>query len=417
LFIDHAVIKVISGKGGDGAGTFRREKYVPKGGPDGGDGGGGADVILLADKHLTTLVDLHHRKTYRADNGVKGRGSNMHGRNAEDLTVKVPVGTVVKEAATGKVIKDLVKHGQSITVAKGGRGGKGNARFKTSTRQAPRFFEKGEPGEEKDIILELKILADAGIIGMANAGKSTLLSKISKARPKIANYPFTTLAPVLGLVKISDEESFVVADIPGLIEGASEGKGLGIEFLKHIERTRIYIHIVDPTQGDAIKNYRTINRELGEYNKKLLKRPQVIGINKADLLKEEEISKIKKVFKSRKLDFVLISARENIGLEKLVKKVYNKLKKLPKKIEEEEPGITEIKDVISLKKVKNGVYKINSVRVEKYTAMLDFENSETIEMFRKYLKKEGIEEFLRKEGVKEGDIVIIGDREFVYEED
>ncbi len=416
MFIDFAKIKVKSGKGGNGVCSFRREKYVPKGGPDGGDGGRGGNIYVIGDENLSTLIDYYYQKFYKAEDGEHGRGKNMHGKNGKDLYIKVPLGTIVKDASSNEIIKDITKPNECVLIAKGGRGGRGNAHFKSSTRQAPRFYEKGEPGEEKEIIFELKILADAGIIGMANAGKSTLLSKISNAHPKIADYPFTTLNPVLGIVKFGEDVSFVVADIPGLIEGASNGKGLGIEFLKHIERTRVYIHLVDPTQGDPVKNYQTINEELKSYNKKLLKKPQIIAINKVDLLSEIEINKIKQNFKKIKIFPEFISAKENIGIENIIKKIYNILKNLPREYKEvKESKIIKIETPI-LTKIDNGIYELKCKKLEKYIEMLDFENIETLEVFKKYLIKTGIEDFLKGKGVKNGDILVIGNKNFIYEE-
>ncbi len=417
MFIDYAEVKVISGKGGDGASSFRREKFVPKGGPDGGNGGKGGSVIFEADKQLSTLVDVHFKKTYRAKGGEKGKKSNMHGKNAEDFIVKVPCGTVIREKGTGNIIKDLVDEGERAVAAKGGKGGRGNATFKTSTRQAPRFYEKGEPGEEKEIVLELKVLADAGLIGIANAGKSTFLSNVSNAKPKVANYPFTTLAPVLGYIKISDTDALVIADIPGLIEGASNGRGLGTDFLRHIERIGIYIHIVDPTQGDALENFDIINNELKFYDEGLIKRPQVVAVNKCDLLTEKEKKHIKNEFLKRKIKPDFISARNGIGLEKIINKVYNKMKTAPKIQKTEKPGIEVKQEKIELKKLEKGVYLFENKKTEKYAAMLDFNNPETNEVFRRFLKREGIDNFLSQKGVKEGDIVVIGERDFVYREE
>jgi GTPase len=418
VFIDYTKIKLISGRGGDGHSSFWREKFVPKGGPDGGDGGHGGSIFVVADRQLTTLVDLHNAKAYKAEPGKNGGGNNCQGRSGEDTVIKVPLGTVIKDSKTGKVIKDLINDGERFMVAKGGRGGKGNARFATATRQAPRFYEKGEPPDEREIILELKILADVGIIGLANAGKSTLLSKISKAHPKIADYPFTTLTPVLGIVKYGDEFSFVAADIPGLIEGAAKGKGLGFKFLRHIERTRAYIHVVEPTQGSAIEAYNTINRELAAYDKKLLKRPQVVAINKADLLTEKEKKQISADFKKKKVKIDFISARENIGLDKIINKVYNILKENPR-VFEREKAETELfeKDTLEIEKIDANLYRIKSRKVEKFIAMIDFTHPETLEVFRRFLKHNGVNAFLREKGVQEGDIVVIGEKDFVFEDD
>ncbi|MGD0565967.1 MAG: GTPase ObgE [Candidatus Goldiibacteriota bacterium] len=418
MFVDLVKINVVSGKGGDGASSFRREKFIPKGGPDGGDGGRGGHVYMEVDRNLTTLVDFHNNRIFKARDGGKGSGSRSHGKNGEDITIRVAAGTIVKDAATGTVIKDLIEHGEKFLLLSGGRGGRGNWHFRTSTRQAPHFYEKGEPGDEKEVTLELKILADVGIIGMANAGKSTLLSKISNAHPKIADYPFTTLTPVLGLVKYSDTFTFVVADIPGLIEGASEGRGLGFDFLRHIERTKLYIHLVDATQGDAYDNFVMINNELKAYNKKLLKRPQVVFVNKAELLSDAEKKQILAKFKKKKIDIDFISAREGEGLNKLLNRVYNVLKDLPP-AEEEKPETKQYKekDTLVIERLDNGVYALHSRRVEKFVSMLDFKTNETVQVFRGYLERQGINKFLKSKGVKTGDYVIIGERDFIFEED
>jgi GTP-binding protein len=418
MFVDLVKINVVSGKGGDGASSFRREKFIPKGGPDGGDGGRGGHVYMEVDRNLTTLVDFHNNRIFKAENGGKGFGSRMHGKNGGDITIRVAAGTIVKDAATGAVIKDLLTHGEKFLLLSGGRGGRGNWHFRTSTRQAPHFYEKGEPGDEKEVTLELKILADVGIIGMANAGKSTLLSKISNAHPKIADYPFTTLTPVLGLVKYSDTYSFVVADIPGLIEGASEGRGLGFDFLRHIERTKLYIHVVDATQGDAYDNYVMINNELKAYNKKLLKRPQVVVVNKSELLSETEKKQITAKFKKKKIDIDFISAREGEGLKKLLNRVYNDLKDLPPS-EEEQPAVKTYKekDELTIERADDGVFTLHGRRVEKFVSMLDFSTNETVQVFRGYLERQGINKFLKSKGVKTGDYVIIGEKDFIYEED
>jgi GTP-binding protein len=418
VFIDYTRIKVISGRGGDGHSSFWKEKFVPKGGPDGGDGGRGGNVYVEADNHLTTLVDLHSAKTFKAESGKNGSGNNCQGRGGIDTVIKVPRGTVIKDPKTGKVIKDLIEHGERFMVAKGGRGGKGNSRFKTATRQAPRFCEKGEPADERELIFELKFLADVGIIGLANAGKSTLLSKISKAHPKIADYPFTTLAPVLGIVKYDDEKSFIAADIPGLIEGAAKGKGLGFDFLRHIERTRVYIHLVEPTQGKAIDAYNTINKELAAYDKKLLKRPQVVAINKADLLTEKEKKEIIKDFKKKKIKINFVSARDNIGLENVINKVYNILKDRPREFEREkaEAELYE-KDTVEIEKLEANLYRVKSRKVERFIAMLDFDNTESLEFFRRFLKNNGVNDLLKAKGVQEGDIVVAGEKDFIFEDD
>jgi len=361
---------------------------------------------------------LYYKKIYQAEEGNRGMGSNKHSRNGKDVFIKVPFGTVIRDAKDNSFIGEILEDKQQLLLLKGGRGGRGNARFKSSTRQAPRFYEKGEPGEEKELIFELKIMADAGIIGKANAGKSTLLSRISNAHPKIADYPFTTITPVLGIVRFIDFRDIVVADIPGLIEGASRGKGLGFEFLRHIERARIFIHLVDPTQGDAFESYRIINKELEAYEKNLLKRQKIIAINKIDLLKEEEIKNIKKSFKKKKIEPLFISAKENIGLEDLINKLYNIIKEIPVEIprEKDVQKAFEEKDELRILRIDDGIYELKNKKIEKYVAMLDFNNPETLSVFRKFLNKNRIDEFLKENGVKPGNIVVIGNKDFVYEE-
>ena len=321
-FIDEAKIHVKAGDGGRGCVSFRREKYVPKGGPDGGDGGKGGDVVFIADTRLTSLLDFKYRRHFRAERGEHGKGSLRHGRNGRDLVVKVPVGTVIKDAETGDVLSDLTEQGQTFVCAKGGRGGRGNARFATSTNRAPRYAEPGEPGEERWLKLELKLLADVGIIGFPNAGKSTLISCISAARPKVAGYPFTTLRPHLGVVRYNEDRTFVVADIPGLVKGAHRGRGLGIRFLKHIERTRLLLHLLDlsPDTGrDPVEDFDVVNKELRAFNTGLSRRPQVVALNKIDLPgAREKAGQLLKYFSDKGIKVFLISAVTGEGLKELV---------------------------------------------------------------------------------------------------
>ncbi|WP_457644502.1 GTPase ObgE [Persephonella sp.] len=331
-FVDKAKIHVKAGDGGNGCVAFRREKYVRMGGPSGGNGGKGGDVIIMADKSLKTLMDFRYKKHFKAENGQHGSGSNKHGRNGKDLIIKVPVGTVVKDAETGEIIADLVYDGQKVVVAKGGKGGRGNTAFKTSTNQAPDYAEEGQPGEEKWIELELKLLADIGIIGFPNAGKSTLISVLSKAKPKIADYPFTTLTPVLGVLQLDYGKSVVIADIPGLIEGASKGAGLGHEFLRHIERTKALIHLIDISdqkERDPIEAFEIINKELEKYSPELVKKPQIVVGNKIDMLSDRSlIEKLKKEFSKRGYPFVAVSLVTKEGLDQLIKliaEVYEKI--------------------------------------------------------------------------------------------
>ncbi len=334
-FIDKAKIFVKGGDGGRGCVAFRREKFVPFGGPAGGNGGKGGDVILEADERLQTLMDYKYKKHYKAKSGQPGSGANKHGKSAEDLILKVPVGTVIKDAETGEVIADLTKHGQKVVVAKGGKGGRGNAAFKSPTNQAPDFAEEGEKGEEKWIELELKLLADAGIIGFPNAGKSTLISILSHAKPKIADYPFTTLSPVLGVLNFDIGDSLVLADIPGLIEGASEGVGLGHEFLRHIERTKFLIHLIDVSdfrERDPIEAFEAINKELEKYSPELLKKPQIVVANKIDILSDKSVlENLKSYVEKKGYPFVAVSLATKEGLDHLK----NEIKKMKDKVKEE----------------------------------------------------------------------------------
>jgi len=338
-FIDEAKIHVVSGGGGNGCLSFRREKYVPRGGPNGGDGGNGGDVILVADENLTSLLDFKYRSIYKADRGEHGRGKNQHGASAEKLYIHVPVGTVVKDLKTGSVIGDLVKHDQTLLVAQGGKGGRGNARFATSTNQAPRRFEPGQEGVEVELQLELKLIADVGIIGFPNSGKSTLISRISAAKPKIADYPFTTLVPNLGVVSYGDGKSFIVADIPGIIEGAHEGTGLGIQFLKHVERTEILLHVLDlsPMTGrDPAEDFEIMNSELEKFSSELGKKPQLVVLNKIDITEAWDRSKeIEKYFSDLGIDVSKISAVTGEGLDELIYRIADFLEEFRNTSDEE----------------------------------------------------------------------------------
>jgi GTPase len=330
MFVDEAKIHVQSGRGGRGCVSFRREKFVPRGGPDGGDGGKGGDVYLKATDRLNTLQEFRHRRHFKSGRGQHGKGSNQTGRSAEDLWIEVPIGTVVKDEETGEVIGDLDQHGATILVARGGRGGRGNAHFVTSSSQAPEFAQEGEAGEDRTLELELKLLADAGLIGLPNAGKSTLLSRISAARPKIASYPFTTLTPLLGVVQLDENSSMVVADIPGLIEGASEGHGLGLQFLRHIERTRILLHLVDVSDEqpeDPVKRFRTIQKELSQYSSDLKSKSQIIVATKLDVANEKYLNKLKEFAAKQPTTFAAISAVTGQGIDDLLRLMKREVKK------------------------------------------------------------------------------------------
>lgn len=423
MFIDKARIFIKSGDGGDGAIHFRREKYVALGGPDGGDGGKGGSVILVADKDMTTLMDFTYKRKYVAGKGENGSGSKCYGKDGESLKVKVPMGTIVMDENTGKIMADLSHNGDTCIVAKGGRGGKGNAKFATPTRQSPEFAEPGMPGEERYIKLELKLLADVGLIGFPNVGKSTLLSVVSKARPKIANYHFTTLKPNLGVVDLKGIESFVIADIPGLIEGASEGIGLGIEFLKHVERTRVLIHIVDLSgiEGrDPIEDVKKINEELKKYSIKLWDRPQIIVANKTDMIYDDSVfEKFEESMKSMGYDNVFkISAATGQGIEELMKEAARILSNIPVEeleISEEDKFIEEDKRfTYTIDNSEKGVYSITGTFVDRLLYAVNVNDADSLRYFHKVLKNKGILDELREMGVKQGDIIRVNDFEFEY---
>ncbi|MDN5294304.1 MAG: GTPase [Eubacteriales bacterium] len=423
MFYDYAKIFVQGGRGGDGAVAFRREKYVPDGGPYGGDGGDGGSVILEADEGLRTLVDFRYQRHYRAERGEHGKGKKMHGRNGEDLILRVPVGTVVRDAATGEVLADLVRHRQRVVVARGGRGGRGNARFATSTNKAPDFAEKGEPGEERWLELELKLLADVGLVGFPNAGKSTLIAAVSAARPKIADYPFTTLTPNLGVVRVGEGMSFVMADIPGLIEGAHAGAGLGHEFLRHIERTRLLVHVVDMSglEGrDPVEDFQVINRELALYNPRLAERPQIVAANKMDLSPAaENLRRFQEVY-GKDYEIFPISAVTRAGLDALIQRVAEKLAELPPEQEpvvEEEVKITRAEAKEPFQVLREGnVYVVTGPVVERMFHRTNFDNDSAVARFQHFLRRIGVEEELRRQGAKPGDTVRIMDMEFEFQD-
>jgi len=420
MFVDQARIFVKGGDGGNGTVAFRREKYVPQGGPSGGDGGRGANVVFQADEGLRTLMDFRYRRHYKGERGEHGKGKNMHGASASDLVIKVPVGTVIKDAETGAVLADMVENGQTFVGAKGGRGGRGNARFATSTHRAPAFAEKGEPGEERWLILELKLLADVGLVGFPNAGKSTFISRVSAARPKIADYPFTTLVPNLGVVEVAPGESFVMADIPGLISGAHRGAGLGHEFLRHIERTRVLVFILDCSgfEGrDPIADYETLLEELRLYRSDLLERPRIIAANKVDVPGAmENVSSLRERVKD--IPVFPISALTGEGVDQLVNKVYQTLSQLPEVVTTTgDMVITRFEDRTPFTiNTVDGVYEIRGERIEKLVAMTNFDNEEALQRFQHIIEKMGINQALRERGIKEGDIVRIQDLEFEYQD-
>ena len=424
MFTDYTKIIIKSGDGGNGAATFRREKYVAAGGPDGGDGGNGGNIYFQVDKDKNTLIDFRYNKKCKAKNGENGSGSHCNGKYGEDLYIKVPIGTVVKDVETGKVIADLSEPGQTELILKGGRGGRGNSHFATSTRQAPRFSEDGEKGEEKEIILELKLLADVGLLGFPNVGKSTFLSIVTDAKPKIANYHFTTLEPNLGVVKTKDGSGFVIADIPGIIEGASEGVGLGIQFLRHVERTRLLLHFLDVSgqEGrDPVEDFYAINKELEKYSEKLSKRKQIIVANKMDAMQDEElIKKVEELAKKEGLELYKISAATKMGVEELIDHVNEVLKTLPKEdlIEVEEKMVYTLEDKKDNWEIKieNGVFKVTGKAIERLMGRINIEDNESMYYLQKNLKNMGVEDKLKEMGVKEGDTVILDDWELEWYE-
>jgi len=419
MFIDYVQIEVIAGKGGNGSVSFRREKYVPRGGPDGGDGGHGGSVIIEASADLTTLASFRYKKVFKAEAGTNGSGANRHGKNGTDLVLKVPVGTVLYQDE--RVIADLESPGQQAVVAKGGKGGRGNVRFATSVNRAPKNAELGLPGEELVIKMELKLMADVGLIGYPNVGKSTLLSVISAAKPKIGDFPFTTITPNLGVVQMQNsDQSFVVADIPGLIEGAHAGKGLGHRFLRHIERTRLLVHLVDiaAVEGrDPMEDYQRINEELAKFNQRLAELRQVIVLNKIDLL---ENRRQVEEFKAKVSEDVLeISAATTQGVDQLVYKIAQLLEDLPRlpmiRSTSEETIELKPEEGIIVEVLEEGVFAVGGRRVEILAAKTDFNNDEAVANFYRMAKRIGVFELLRKQGIRSGDTVVIGEMEFTYE--
>jgi len=429
MFCDIAKIKVIAGKGGDGAATFHREKFIQKGGPDGGDGGKGGDIYIIADQNENTLASIVSQKIYRAENGKNGSSNNRTGASGSDLMLKVPVGTIIK-TLDGALIADLAQHNDKFLIARGGIGGKGNTHFKSSIRQAPNFAEKGEPGEEKEIILEVRLIADIGIIGLPSAGKSSLISLISNAKPKIAPYPFTTLSPNLGKCDlqsiIGEPVSLVFADIPGLIEGASTGKGLGHEFLRHIMRTRVLVHIIDITLPDLVNAYKTINKELKIYGNELDKKPQIVVLNKIDLMPEEDAEKIAKKFAQKtKITPVLISCATGKNIPDFLKNLYHLYKKFIQQ-KQTEPSLKKPEEYkvfrpyetsekrFKIILLKPGFFEIENPLLERMVKMTNFKNIEAVNRLRHHIKKLGIERALIKQGVNEGDTIIISGVELTF---
>lgn len=423
MFVDQAKIKIKAGNGGDGAVSFHREKYVAAGGPDGGDGGNGGNVVFVVDDGMSSLIDFRYKRKYVAENGENGSAKRCTGKSAGDLIVKVPRGTLIREAETGRIMADMSDDVPHI-LARGGRGGKGNQHFATSTRQIPRFAKPGFPGEAFDITLELKLLADVGLVGFPNVGKSTLISMVSAAKPKIANYHFTTLTPVLGVVKLDEERSFVMADIPGLIEGASEGVGLGHEFLRHVERCRLIVHVLDVSgiEGrDPIEDFEKINLELANFSEALAECPQIVAANKSDIATEEQIEALKSYIEEKGLPFFTISAATTDGTKALMDAVGEKLSELPPvKVYEAQPVSQEdwIRRVSDRKEfeieIEDGVYFVNAVWLEPILRTVSMEDYSSLQYFQRVLRSSGIIDKLEEMGIEEGDTVNIYGFEFDY---
>ncbi|MDY2589921.1 MAG: GTPase ObgE [Agathobacter sp.] len=425
MFADRAKIIIKSGKGGNGHVSFRREKYVPNGGPDGGDGGKGGDVIFVVDSGLNTLTDYRHRRKFAAEPGEEGGKKNCHGKNGADLILKVPEGTIIKDAESGKVIADMSGDNKRVTILRGGRGGLGNQHFATSTMQAPKYAQPGQEAIEIEVALELKVIADVGLVGFPNVGKSTLLSRVTNAQPKIANYHFTTLQPNLGVVDMEDGFGFVIADIPGLIEGASEGIGLGHEFLRHIERTKVMIHIVDAagTEGrDPISDIKAINKELEAYNPELLKKPQVIAANKIDAIygDENEIIKgLREEFETEGIKVFPISAVSGQGLKELLYEVKNLLATCPKETtvyeQEFDPELNFFKDEpYTIEIDKDGAYVVEGPKIEKMLGYTNIESEKGFLFFQRFMKEQNILKELEEKGIQEGDTVKMYGHAFDY---
>lgn len=427
MFVDQVKIYVKAGNGGDGMVAFRREKFVPNGGPAGGDGGKGADVVFVVDEGLRTLVDFRFKRIFKAEHGEHGMSKSMHGRGAEDLVVKVPQGTIVKDIDTGEIIADLVAHGQRAVIAKAGRGGRGNKRFATPANPAPELSENGEPGQERNVQLELKVLADVGLVGFPSVGKSTLLSVVSAARPKIAAYHFTTIVPNLGMVDAGDGRSFVMADLPGLIEGASQGVGLGHQFLRHIERTRVIVHVIDMSGSEGrvpYEDYMAINNELEQYNLRLMERPQIIVANKMDMPDAEENLNEFKTKIAEDIPVFPISAVTKTGLRELLLAIADKLETTPEfplnEILEQEDEDTVLYKYVAeepdfeISREPDGTFVLSGAKIERLFTMTNFERDASISLFARQLRAMGVDEALRKRGAKDGDIVRLLDYEFEF---
>lgn len=421
MFIDVAKIAVKAGKGGNGIVAWRREKFEPSGGPYGGDGGKGGSVIIYADEGIRTLMDFRYKRSYVGENGEDGRNKKQFGKDGSDITLKVPVGTLVKDEETGKVIVDLKEPGQEFVIAKGGKGGRGNAKFATSTRQSPGFAEAGTKGQERKIVLELKLLADVGLIGFPNVGKSTILSTVSAAKPKIANYHFTTLKPNLGVVRVAEEKSFVIADIPGLIEGASDGAGLGHDFLRHIERTRVLVHVLDAsaTEGrNPIEDFHKINDELFQYNEKLRDKPQLIVANKTDLPESSQwVDKIKAEFEPEGHKVLVVSAATREGIQELIYSIWELLENTEITYETYDEEYVETAETAGdevIVRKEDERYIVEGDFMEKLLESTYMDDSDSLRYFQEMLRKKGVIDKLKELGITEGESVFVCDYEFEF---
>lgn len=424
-FIDKVKIKVVSGAGGNGALAWRREKYVDKGGPAGGDGGCGGDVYFVATSDMSTLLDFTHKSIYKAQRGENGKNKNCHGKNGDDLYIKMPVGVIVKDLKTNKLIADLNEENKTVLIAKGGRGGRGNARFATSQKRAPQFCEPGEPSIERELELELKLLADIGLVGMPNAGKSSFISCVSAAKPKIADYPFTTLVPNLGVVKKPQGDGFVIADIPGLIEGASCGLGLGHEFLRHVQRCKLLLHVVDISKDDSIENFKKINLELEKFDKELSKREQIIVLNKSDLVDFEHADEIKNEFQQLNVsnnDIFIISTATKAGVQELLNYIYVKLDevediKIELDVEEDLDSCDNDDSDYEIIKLNKNTYSINGGKLKRLASVTDIKNTQQIKRYTNIMDSMGIYDALRECGIKNGDTIVVAGIELTYDND
>lgn len=423
MFVDIAKIFIKAGDGGDGAVAFHREKYVASGGPDGGDGGRGGNIVFVADDNLSTLADFRYKRKYVAAKGENGRGARCNGKKADDLVIRVPRGTLVKEVSSGRILADISDK-EPVVVARGGKGGWGNTHFATSTRQTPRFAKPGQPGEEYEVQLELKLLADVGIVGFPNVGKSTLISVVSQAKPVIADYHFTTITPVLGVVRMGPESSFVMADIPGLIEGAGDGVGLGHQFLRHVERCRLLVHMVDVSGSEGRnpkEDFRIINEELEKFNPELAKRPMIVAGNKCDLTEDDVVEDFRKFVEEKGYKFFPIMAAIDYQTEPLLKEIQEQLSKLPPITRyEAEPAPMPSAEDIGAGDIKvtnhGGVYFVEADKLLRVLRMIDFSDSDSVQYFQRVLISSGVIDALRQAGIQEGDTVSLYDFEFEFVE-